>query len=543
MTLVRTAVDSRPTASRVGSYEILHRFATGGMAELFLARSVGPEGFEKLVVLKKILPHLADNEKFVQLFLGEARLAASLDHPNIVHVYDLGTVDGNYFLTMEHVHGRDLRNVLHRCVRAELALPIQHAVHVARDIAAALHYAHERRGSDGGSLGIVHRDVSPANVMLSFEGAVKLLDFGVAKAATSSSRTRTGALKGKVAYMSPEQARGEQIDRRSDIFAAGIVLWEMVTTKRLFKTDNDLATIQKIIHEPVPAPSTVRTDCPAELDRIIVRALAKDGAARYQTAQELQLDLEELARETKLHQSSVALAAQMTALFADELAAWQQAQAAGTSLADHLIAMSSAAAEPTPSSDFLSEQSVDDLPTGVAVDAEPTQRTEAPVVVTTPPVKKKKRIRDRAITDEPSIVIDPGLVENQAEPVPVTPLAGAIEPDVAHRRSPRTTWIAIAAGVLGLGVGILLVSRGGAAKTDTAPAPAVATPAPAPPPPAPAPPPPPPEPVAPVDPSPPAHAPPPAKVVPAPKPHPRHPHPAKPAAAKKFDPDAAMPPM
>ena len=326
----------KATATRLGSYEILHMFAQGGMAELYLARSVGLEGFEKLVVLKRILPSFAQNAKFVRLFLDEAKLAASLDHPGIAHVYDLGLVDGNYFFTMEYVHGQDLRRVLHRSTKLG-KLPIEHLVQISRTVAAALHYAHERRGPDGKVLGIVHRDVSPANIVVSYEGGVKLLDFGVAKAATSMVKTRTGTLKGKVAYMSPEQAKGATIDRRSDIFSTGIVMWEMVATQRLFKAENDLATLQLVINKPPPPLTAIRRECPRELDRIIQKALAQDPEKRYQSAQDLQSDLDELARESKLNQSSIGLSQHMVQLFGDEIAAWQNDQAAGLSLAEHVV--------------------------------------------------------------------------------------------------------------------------------------------------------------------------------------------------------------
>ncbi len=330
----------RPEATRLGSYEILRKLARGGMAELFLARTVGPEGFQKLVVLKKILPHYAANPRFVRLFLDEARLAATLDHPHIAHVYDLGMVDGNYFFAMEYVHGQDVRATLRRTARLQAQFPIDHAVFIVHAVAAALHYAHERRRPDGALLGIVHRDVSPANLLVSYDGAIKLVDFGVAKAATSSVKTRTGTLKGKIAYMSPEQAKGSPIDRRSDVFALGIVLWEMVATQRLFKGDNDLATIQLIINSTPPPLRQLRPECPAELEHIVERALANDPAARYQTAEELQLALEEFAREHRLKQSAIALRAHMQELFADEIRAWQAAQASGVTLTDHVVSAS-----------------------------------------------------------------------------------------------------------------------------------------------------------------------------------------------------------
>jgi serine/threonine-protein kinase len=254
--LGRPVDQPKAEATRLGSYEIVRKLARGGMAELFLAKTVGPEGFEKLVVLKKILPSHAENPKFVRLFLDEAKLVATLDHPHIAHVYDMGKVDGNYFFAMEYVHGQDVRSTLRRTSRLDRKFPIDHAVHIARNIAAALHYAHQRKRPDGALLDIVHRDVSPSNILISYDGAVKLVDFGVAKAATSTVKTRTGTLKGKISYMSPEQAKGSPIDRRSDIFSLGIVLWEMVTTQRLFKSDNDLATIQMIINSKAEAPSS-----------------------------------------------------------------------------------------------------------------------------------------------------------------------------------------------------------------------------------------------------------------------------------------------
>lgn len=322
--------------TRLGSFEIVRKLARGGMAEIFLARTRGPQGFEKLVVLKKILPKYAGRQRFVQLFLDEAKLAASLDHPNIAQVYDIGTVDGSYFFTMEYLHGQDVRSILHRTWRTGERFPIEHAVQIARHVASALHFAHEKQRGDGTLLGIVHRDVSPSNIIVTYDGATKLLDFGVAKTTASTVKTRTGALKGKVAYMSPEQARGAPIDRRSDIFSLGIVLWEMVTTQRLYRGENDLATLQLIITHPPRPPTALRSDCPRELERIVLRALADDPDARYATAEQLVTDLDELAREHKLKSSSNALAATLGQLFSDELAAWREARAAGVPLADHL---------------------------------------------------------------------------------------------------------------------------------------------------------------------------------------------------------------
>ena len=338
--MVPVADPQRAEATRLGSYEILRKLARGGMAELFLARTNGPEGFEKVVVLKKILPNFAENPKFVRLFLDEAKLAATLDHPHIAHVYDMGKVEGNYFFTMEYIHGQDVRAMLRRTVRQEQLFPLEHTVQIVHAIASALHYAHERRKPDGSLLDIVHRDVSPSNILVSYDGAIKLVDFGVAKAATSSVKTRTGTLKGKIAYMSPEQAKGGAVDRRSDVFALGIVLWELLTTQRLFRADNDLATIQLIINSKPPPPRTLRPECPVELERIVLKALAAEPEQRYQNAEELQLDLEEFAREEKLKQSTIAFKVFMHELFAEEIRAWKSAQASGMTLTDHVVSAS-----------------------------------------------------------------------------------------------------------------------------------------------------------------------------------------------------------
>jgi serine/threonine protein kinase len=383
------------------------------MAELFLARTVGPENFEKLVVLKKILPNFAENPKFVRLFLDEARLAATLDHPHIAHVYDMGKVDGNYFFTMEYIHGQDVRATLRRTARFEKKFPLDHTVLIVHAVAAALHYAHERRKPDGSLLDIVHRDVSPSNVLISYDGAIKLVDFGVAKAATSSVKTRTGTLKGKIAYMSPEQAKGSTVDRRSDVFALGIVLWEMITTQRLFKGDNDLATIQLIINSKPQPPRELRPECPEELERITLKALSNDPETRYQTAEEVQLDLEELARELKLKQSSVALRSHMQELFAEEIKAWKAAQASGVTLMDHVVS-ASIVEMTTPVSEneisFLDDDDDDD-------EGSRQQSTQGVITSTTP------RPSQATMPPQP-INVAPSVVVNRPDHTPHTPHAG-----------------------------------------------------------------------------------------------------------------------
>jgi serine/threonine protein kinase len=243
---------------RLGKYEILRHIATGGMAEIFLARATGIEGFEKLVVIKRILPHLAVEPEITKMFLDEARIAATLHHSNIVQVFDIGAVDGQYFLAMEFLEGEDVSRIRRATRVARVALPLDHALNIVINACAGLHYAHERPGLDGKPLNIVHRDVSPQNVLVTYEGEVKLVDFGIAKASTrASAATRVGTLKGKIRYMSPEQARSEPLDRRSDVFSTAIVLWELTTGRRLFHGRAEFDVLKAIIETDAPLPSSI----------------------------------------------------------------------------------------------------------------------------------------------------------------------------------------------------------------------------------------------------------------------------------------------
>lgn len=307
--------------ARLGKYQLLRRIATGGMAELFLARAVAMAGFEKLVVLKRILPQHAESDEFIKMFLTEARLAATLHHPNIVQVYDIGEESGHYFFTMEWVQGQDLRRIVRAARKAEVALPLEHVLHIIAGVAAGLDHAHDKADTDGSPLGIVHRDVSPSNVLVTYDGAVKLVDFGIAKAAAFQSNTIAGTLKGKVPYMSPEQCRGEVVDRRSDIFSIGTLLWEMTTGARLFAGDNEIAIINRVAKADVPKPTSIRADYPPQLETIVMRALHSDPEQRYQHAIDLQIDLEDFAREHRLPVSSARMGKFMRELFADEIQA------------------------------------------------------------------------------------------------------------------------------------------------------------------------------------------------------------------------------
>ena len=257
------------------------------MAEIFLARGASVAGVERYVVLKRVLRERANDAHFLRMFLDEARLAAQLQHPNIAQVYDIGKLGDSYFFTMEYVHGETVRALLQRAHGLKRPLPVAAVLSIASGVAAGLHHAHERNGVDGRPLGIVHRDVSPSNLIVSYEGNVKIVDFGVAKAEAREQQTQVGTVKGKIAYLSPEQCRGDAIDRRSDLFSLGIVMWEMATTERLFRRSSDFETMVAIVNERVPPPSAYRPDVPREVDELILRLLAKAPDDRFPTADAL----------------------------------------------------------------------------------------------------------------------------------------------------------------------------------------------------------------------------------------------------------------
>ncbi len=315
---------SRP--ANMGRYEILCHLATGGMAEIFLVRQGGAHGFEKYVVLKQIRERHAEDPQFVQMFLDEARLAARLQHQNIAQVYDIGEVNGSYFFTMEYLHGEDLRALYRSAETRAQRIPLEHALKIVAGAAAGLHYAHERTDDSGKPLKIVHRDVSPSNIVVTFDGGVKLVDFGIARTSKRRQETQSGSLKGKLAYMAPEQCLDDELDRRTDIFSLGIVLYELTTTRRLFRHGNesDYLVMNRIVHGDFPPPTAVVPDYPEELEKIVMRALAIDPKERFQTAQELLLAIEAFTREHELTSSAAALAGYVKTLFGERPEPWQQ---------------------------------------------------------------------------------------------------------------------------------------------------------------------------------------------------------------------------
>jgi serine/threonine protein kinase len=275
----------------LGRYQLLSRLAVGGMAEVYLARQGELSGFKTLVVVKKVLPHLALKPDFIAMFLDEARIASMLDHPNVVRISEVGKTDTEYFLAMELVQGKALAAVLQQSERAKTPLPHALGALVVANAAAGLHHAHQLTDASGTLLHLVHRDVSPQNIMISFEGSVKVIDFGIARALGRLGDTSSGSLKGKLGYMAPEQARGEAIDARADIFSLGVVLWECVAGRRLFLRENELATLRAVVYEPIPKVSRFTKVDPV-LEVIIEHALARDLDERFQTAEEMRIALE-----------------------------------------------------------------------------------------------------------------------------------------------------------------------------------------------------------------------------------------------------------
>lgn len=320
-----------------GPYCILSHLATGGMAEIYLARATKIRGFQRLVVVKRIRPDSAQNEEFVEMFLDEARLVASLQHAHIAQVFDIGEFDGNYFFTMEFVRGEEVAGLLRRAWQERKTIPLHHVLNIVIQAASGLHYAHSRRDGNGDLRGIIHRDVSPSNILVGSEGSVKVIDFGVAKAADQEHKTTVGALKGKLAYMSPEQVTAKKVDRRSDVFSLGIVLYEMLTGQRLFKGDSDFLILNKVMNAEIEPPSVVRTDCPSQLDAIVLKALSRDVDERYRSCEELQIALEECAYDNELKLSQRGLAQYLDTTFPEKRDFWEASQREDSSVEEFLV--------------------------------------------------------------------------------------------------------------------------------------------------------------------------------------------------------------
>jgi len=328
-----------PAPQRLNKYRLLARLARGGMAEVFLARADGIPGLDRLLVIKRILPELASETEFVRMFLDEARIAATLVHPHIVRVFEVDIADGQVFYVMEHLHGRDVAALLRRLAERGIRLPLDAAIAIGVAVASGLHHAHDRRSPAGEPLHIVHRDVAPGNVLITFDGEVKLIDFGIAKAAGNLNRTRFGLFKGKLPYASPEQCRCEPIDRRSDVFSLGVMLYELTCGERPFAAGTESELLRAVSDAVIVPPRARDRGYPAELEAIVVKALAPDPAERHATARALQRELTAFAGARGLDLSAASLARLMASAFGSELSEWHTAERRGTTLEEHITSL------------------------------------------------------------------------------------------------------------------------------------------------------------------------------------------------------------
>lgn len=308
-----------------GKFLLLDRIARGGMAELCRAKIVGFQGFEKLIAIKKILPHLADQEEFVSAFIDEARLAAFLQHRNIVQIFDFGEIAGSYFIAMEYLSGQPLRTLMNLARKSNSPLPLGIILFIVAEICAGLDYAHKLKNFSGEALNIIHRDIGPQNVFLTYDGQVKIIDFGIARATSHNTATTDGSLKGKVAYMSPEQAGGGKIDHRSDLFSVGIILYELATGKHLYAGEDSKQQLAMAVSGGFVPARQINDTLPPLLYEILDRALALEAEDRYQSAEELRGDLEKCARLSMGFATATELAAFMAPFFAEDMAREEEA--------------------------------------------------------------------------------------------------------------------------------------------------------------------------------------------------------------------------
>jgi serine/threonine protein kinase len=314
-----------PVPKRIGRYDLVRHLATGGMAEIYVARLAGIGGFQRHVTLKTIRPERVEDQAFVHMFLDEARLVAGLHHHNVCQVHDVGLDNGTYYLALEYIHGESARAILERARDLNVTIPLEISLAIIAGAAAGLHHAHESRALDGTQLALVHRDVSPSNILVGYDGSVKLIDFGIARAAVGRhAETQTGMIKGKFGYMSPEQCRGWPVDRRSDVFGAGIVLYELTTQTRAFRAENDYETMQRIVRGDVLRPSRVSSGYPLDLELVVLRALSVDPDARFPTAAAMLEMIERCARRVGGLASPATVGRFLTDLFGPRPEPWRE---------------------------------------------------------------------------------------------------------------------------------------------------------------------------------------------------------------------------
>ena len=280
-----------------GSYTLHELIDRGGMAEIYRATMPGIGGFEKPVAIKKILPHLAEDEEFITMLIDEAQIIVNIEHANIAQVYDLGKLEGTYYIAMEFIHGVDLDAIIEKMEQQGRTVPLDHTAYITSCICAGLHVAHSKTDENGEPLNVVHRDLSPHNVLIGYGGDVKIIDFGVAKASVKKARTQAGVIKGKLLYMSPEQAKAKDLDGRADLFAVGICMYKMLTGNLPFRGENEFQTYNNILEKEIPPPMEVNPDVPREMNRIVMKLLERDRQKRYQDGYAVKEDLDKVLRK------------------------------------------------------------------------------------------------------------------------------------------------------------------------------------------------------------------------------------------------------
>ncbi|MBI4705995.1 MAG: serine/threonine protein kinase [Deltaproteobacteria bacterium] len=469
-------------------YQVIGEIAKGGMGSVLLARIAGAGGFQRFVAIKQLHPHLAQEQDFVEMFLDEARLAARIHHQNVVPILEIGTAEGNYFLVMEYIEGATLARLVSDAAAREQRIPRPVLLRIASDMLSGLHAAHELADDEGRSLGLVHRDCSPQNVLVGLDGCSRLTDFGVARASARLASTREDATKGKLAYLAPEQAQGDQIDRRADLFAAGIIVWELCAGRRLFKSSSDARTMRKVLFEPVPRLREVVSDIERELDELCARALERDPERRFQTGAEMADALERAARAVGSDDEPVAtvrsVAAYLSAVLGQEVASQREAVRAWLAL--------SASLPFGPAAGLPSSSLSGGTPSAGPVAAAPTQLDSRPPPEGPGPAAGPPETPSDEELTRPAHPSEVGAEQpEQSITIPVVsrPPVAAPAPALQTRRpaaSPRLLKTIIAAAV-GLAAGVFLAGRardaskgagpGGATVSVSVAAPSVVAPA------------------------------------------------------------------
>jgi serine/threonine protein kinase len=384
---------------RLDRFELIAEIASGGMATVYLARLSGAGGFQRFVAIKRLHPHLSGDSEFVQMFLDEARLAARLHHPNVVPILEIGESPQGYYLVMEYVEGDTLARILARSAQGARMLSPVVSLRICLDAIQGLHAAHELNDDDGKPLNIVHRDVSPQNILIGMDGSARITDFGVARAATRLSTTRTGQLKGKLAYMAPEQAKGAPVDRRADVFAMGIVLWECLAQKRLFKGEGEADTLNRVLYEPVPRLRQANPDVPPELDQVVMRALEREADRRWANASDLGDAVEEAARRTGLLGSHKDVAAHLDSVLGTDISAQRDAVRAWLARSEPSQRFTGPLPQPMPSAAATKPEGAGGAP-GVSsvssaviqVPGSPSQAPPAPLAAMQLPARRRSRV-------------------------------------------------------------------------------------------------------------------------------------------------------